>query len=184
MVMEQVYWKGKTKWLVGDGKIENNDKGPYYQDETISTWKIITNLLVTTRKKNVTVWSLISLLGDCIAKCDPAPLNEALWGEYQNLEKYFTVINTILLLISMQKLLFYDISIKIYEMLNTALYNIIQNHFTERWAVKDCNSSGASHSVQSWETRISRKSQLKIFASHLSSYITIRLRIFMKVVSN
>ena len=28
-------------------------------------------------------------------KCDPAPLNEALWGDYQNWEKYFNAINTI-----------------------------------------------------------------------------------------
>ena len=28
-------------------------------------------------------------------KCEPGPLNEALWGEYQNWEKYFIAINTI-----------------------------------------------------------------------------------------
>ncbi len=31
----------------------------------------------------------------CWTICDQAPLNEALWGEYQNWEKYLIVINTI-----------------------------------------------------------------------------------------
>ena len=29
-----------------------------------------------------------------LTKCEPVPLNEALWGEYQNWEKYFIAINT------------------------------------------------------------------------------------------
>ena len=39
----------------------------------------------------------------------------------------------------MQKWLLYDFSIKSYSMLNIAMYDIIQNNFTEIWAVKDCN---------------------------------------------
>ncbi len=37
----------------------------------------------------------------------------------------------------MQKLLLCDIPIKSYEMLSIAIYDIIQNNFTEVWAVKD-----------------------------------------------
>ena len=71
--------------------------------------------------------------------CDPAWLNEALWGEYQNREKYFISIKHYFLHILMQKLLLCDIPIKSYEMLSIAIYDIIQNNFTEVWAVKDCN---------------------------------------------
>ena len=39
----------------------------------------------------------------------------------------------------MQKLLLYDIPIKSYEMLNIAMYDVIENILSEIWAVKDCN---------------------------------------------
>ena len=38
----------------------------------------------------------------------------------------------------MQRWLLSDIPIKSYEMLNTAMYDIIPNSFTEIWALKDC----------------------------------------------
>ena len=39
----------------------------------------------------------------------------------------------------MQKLLLCDIPIKSCKMLNIAMYDVIQNNFTEIWAVKDYN---------------------------------------------
>ena len=41
--------------------------------------------------------------------------------------------------ILMQKLLFCNIPSKSYEMLNIPMHDIIQNNFTEIWAVKECN---------------------------------------------
>ena len=41
--------------------------------------------------------------------------------------------------IVIQKLLLSDIPIKRYKMLNSAMYDVIPNSFTEIWALKDCN---------------------------------------------
>ncbi len=39
----------------------------------------------------------------------------------------------------MQKLLFYNIPIKSYSMLNIVMHDNIENNFIEIWAHKDCN---------------------------------------------
>ncbi len=74
---------------------------------------------------------------NCWNICDPAPLNEALWREYQKVKKVFHCNKHYFLHILMQKWLLCDIPIKSYKILNIAMYNIMQHNFTEIWAVKD-----------------------------------------------
>ncbi len=74
-----------------------------------------------------------------VQNSDPAPLNEALWGEYQKLRKVLHCNQTYFLHRLMQKWLLCDIPIKTYEMLDITMYDVIQNNFTEIWAVKDSN---------------------------------------------
>ena len=75
-------------------------------------------------------------------KCDPAPLNEVLWGEYQNSEKYFIARNTIFYTFwSCWCKYYYSMIFPSKEFGNVERHkcDIIQNNFTEIWAVKDCS---------------------------------------------
>ena len=85
-------------------------------------------------------WGAVGCVEKIINICDPVPLNEALWGEYQNLKKKVIYCNKCYFLnILVQKSLLYHFPIKSYKMFHIAVYNIIQNHITEIWGVKDCN---------------------------------------------
>ncbi len=62
------------------------------------------------------------------------------WGSLRGVSKVrkvFCCNKHYFLHILMQKWLLCDIPIKSYKMLNITMYNIIQNNFTEKWAVKD-----------------------------------------------
>ena len=49
------------------------------------------------------------------------------------------ILNCNFLHILVQELLLCDTRIKIYKMLYLTMYNVIQNNFTQIWAIKNCN---------------------------------------------
>ena len=116
----------------------------YSQHTTHSAWssyKYCLTSCVRTLGKPQLMWQPALRIGIC----DPVPLNEALWREYRNWEKYFIAMNTFsthsdakidTLWFSYQKLQNFELH----------KYDIIQNNFTERFGLSKivfvCTSMG------------------------------------------
>ncbi len=71
--------------------IQKQFKGLFLHENTV----FISNPSSNLRSKNWRFQTIWQLKIDHRTICDPAPLNEALWGDYQNQEWWFIAINTI-----------------------------------------------------------------------------------------